>query len=141
MVELLWCSSFSLVQEKNSRRNLEGAKTCVWRCRVVGGWNGRRMEEGDDEGMKRVRWDFQKYQKGTFVKSLLVWRCRKSSWRCRNNHSATLKAWPIVCAGKEPKLGSLTLNDNSRYWTIHICVVLLSWWLFSNFSVLFYNNV
>jgi len=36
------------------------------------------MEEEDDEGMKRVKWVFQKNQKDIFVKSLLVWRCGKN---------------------------------------------------------------
>jgi len=57
------------------------------------------MVEGDDEGMKRVKWVFQKYQKYTFVKSLLVWRCKKSSWRCRKNHSTSLyvaSLWTIM---------------------------------------------
>jgi len=52
MEELLWCSSFSLVQEENNGRNLEGARTCVWRYGGAGSLEAEMIEGWKKEMMK-----------------------------------------------------------------------------------------
>jgi len=52
MVKLLWCSSFSLVQEENSERNFEGAGTCVWRYGGAGSLEAEIIERWKEKMMK-----------------------------------------------------------------------------------------
>ena len=52
MVELLWWSSFSLVQEENSGKNFEGAGTYVWRYGGAGSLEVEMIEGWKEEMMK-----------------------------------------------------------------------------------------
>jgi len=52
IVKLLWWSNFSIVQEENSRRNFEGAETCIWRYVDAGSLEAEMIEGWKEEIMK-----------------------------------------------------------------------------------------